>query len=148
MKKLNLFGIAAAALIGSIGLVLAVDAVEPATLAVTNKRAEAVTAPSQETFFRGSTLRLTNCTVYADSTTNTVQGLDGVTVQVRISNGTTLTNSTAYTGTVVSAASGTWWKDVTVPDYPDCYLQVKLTDASTNVYIYPWKILRTKDVLQ
>lgn len=126
----------------------AVDAVVPATCAVTNLREEAVGVVAQQTYFRSATLRLTNCVAYAGSTTNDAQGLDGVTVEIRLSNGTTLTNSTVYTGTVVSAASGTWWKDITVPDYSDCYLQVKLTDASTNSYIYPWKIVRTKDPLE
>jgi hypothetical protein len=107
---------------------------------------EAVLPLGTESYYRSSTLRLTNCVAYAGTDTSTTQGLDGVTVEVRI--GREGTNNVAYTGTVVEASSGSWWADVTVPDSDSVYLQLKLTDTNSASYIYPWKIIRTKEALQ
>lgn len=119
------------------------DAVEPANVTFTNFRAEAEAYVGSETYFELSTLRMTNCVCYSGTDTNSaIQGLDGVTVTIDV--GTTTTN-VAYSGTVQVASNGTWYCDVTVPDVDGTpYVQVKITDASTNTYIYPWKILRTK----
>ena len=124
----------------------AADAVEPVSAAVVSKRGEAVLPLGTESYYRSSTLRLTNCVAYAGTDTSTTQGLDGVTVEVRI--GREGTNNVAYTGTVVEASSGSWWGDVTVPDSDSVYLQLKLTDTNSVSYIYPWKIIRTKEALQ
>jgi hypothetical protein len=35
-----------------------------------------------------------------------------------------------------------------VPDLASAWVQVKVTDASTNVYIYPWKTLSTLEPLE
>lgn len=124
----------------------AADAVAPASCTITNVRGEALEYVSDETYYEDTTLRLTNCVIYAGTSTNSaVQGLDGVTVQVSVGNTTT---NIDYTATVQSAEAGSWWCDIVVPSFtPSPYLQIKVTDASTNSYIYPWKMIRTKDSL-
>ena len=140
------FGMMAALVIGMGIPAMAVDEVVPASCAVTSLRGEAVAYISSTEFYQDSTLRLTNCVVYAGATTNSaVQGLDGVTITVSV--GTSSTN-VAYTGAAIVAADGTWWADVVVPSFVTAsYLQVKLTDGSTNTYIYPWKGIRTKPAM-
>jgi len=124
----------------------AADDVSPASVTITNLREEAVGNVSEETYYEGTTLRLTNCVAFSGTTTNSaVQGLDTVTVSVDV--GTSTTNR-SFSGTVQAAASGTWWCDIVVPDFVSApYLQVKLEDASGSIYIYPWKQLKTKDSL-
>lgn len=144
MKRMMAVMAAGLVLIGS---VQAADAVAPANCTFTNFRGEAEGYVSGTYFFTGSTLRFTNCITYAGADTNSaVQGLSGVTVQVKI--GTTTTN-TAYTATVTSAALGQWMCDVQIPTNvtSTLYMQLKLTDSSTNSYIYPWKFVNVKTAL-
>jgi hypothetical protein len=118
--------------------------VEPTTATFNSVRGEAQASVSG-TFYKSTTLVLTNCVMYSGTTTNTArQGLDAVTVEVRA--GTTDSN-TAYTATV-SDTNGIWGCRLTIPNLPSSYLQVKITDASTNVYIYPWKVLVADQPLQ
>jgi hypothetical protein len=102
---------------------------------------------SNTPFVEGTTLLLTNCVIYSGGTTSSaVQGLDGITVEIRIGD---LFSSTAYTGTVINAASGTWWKAITVPtNYQSVFLQLKVTDAATNSYIYPLRLIPTTQPMQ
>jgi opacity protein-like surface antigen len=118
--------------------VFAADAVEPASVAVTSLRGEAILAVSQSSFFEGTTLRLTNNIAYAGTTTNSArQGLTDVTLEVRVGS---LTTNAPYVGHVASATNGAWWCDIQIPtNLSSVYLQLKLTDATTNIYIYPWK---------
>ena len=126
--------------------VSASDAVEPASVAVTSLRSEAVVAVSPSAFFAGTTLRLTNCVAYAGTTTNSAkQGLTDVDLEIRI--GTTSSNA-AYAGTAANVTNGTWWCDVTLPtNLSTVYLQLKLTDSVTNNYIYPWKVINITEPL-
>jgi len=119
------------------------DAVEPASCTFSNVRGESVGYVSTETYYDDATLRLTNCIAYSGTTTNSaVQGLSNVTVTV--SCGTATTN-VDYNATVMVASNGTWSCDIVVPSFTETpYVQVKLTDANTNSYIYPWKQIRTK----
>jgi len=49
---------------------------------------------------------------------------------------------------VGSATGGAWWFLTTVPtNYQNPYVQIKVTDSNTNIYIYPWKIISTTDPL-
>lgn len=123
-------------------------ALEPASASVISLRSEAAgKAVSVEYFYRLSTLRLTNCVAYASTnTTGAVQDLTDCTVELRV--GLVVTNSTVYTGTVVVATNGTWWKEITIPDTDDTYLQVKLTHTNGTSFIYPWKVIKTKEALQ
>lgn len=125
----------------------AADAVEPSNTAMINLRGEAIKAVSPSAFFSGSTLRLTNCTLYAGETTNSArQGLDAVAIELRVG---TLLSNTVYAATVSSASNGTWTCDVLVPtNQSSVYLQVKLTDAATNIFIYPWKTLNVSQPLE
>lgn len=121
----------------------AADAVEPASCSVTNFRGEAVTSLSAESFYMGATLLLTNCTLYAGTGTNSAkQGLDEVSIELKLGD-TTL--ATTYTGTVAGATSnGSWWAALVVPTNSPgspVWLQIKITDANTNSYIYPWRSL-------
>lgn len=136
-------GVAAAACV--LALVMdqarAGDEVTPSYVTITNFRGEAVGTISG-TYYQDSTLRLTNCVLYAGTSTNAAkQGLDGVTVTVSV--GTAATN-VDYAATVLSTNLGTYACDVVVPSFVTApYLQVKITDANTNIYVYPWKGLQT-----
>lgn len=144
MKKIMLAGLTAAVL-GLVYPVGAADAVSPASCSITNFRGEAEGYVSEYYYFEGTTLLLTNCHMYASTGTNTVQGLSGVTITVDV--GTTTTNL-SYTGHAISTNLGTWWVSFPVPaGLPTVYVQTKVTDANTNTYIYPWKMMRTKAAL-
>jgi len=122
---------------------LLADTVAPASVTFTNCRADLVNgAVSLTSFVEGTTLIMTNCVVYSGGTTSSaVQGLTDVAIEIRIGD---LFSSTAYTGHVINAESGTWWTSITVPtNYPTTFLQMKLTDAATNMFIYPLRIIRT-----
>jgi len=122
---------------------IASDAVEPASCAITNSRTDGVSyAPGQ--FYRGTTLLLTNCAVQTTGTV--VQGLSGVTIDL---NWGTAATSHHFSGTAQVTNLGTWWASFTVPtNWEAPYLQVKLTDTSTNVYIYPWRMFSTAAAMQ
>jgi hypothetical protein len=126
--------------------VLAADEVVPASLTITNLRDEATDFATPVEFFKGTSLRLTNCVAFAGTTTNSArQGLTDVTIEVKVGNTTT---SATYSGTAQVATNGTWFCDVTVPTNSGaCSLQVKITSATTNSYIYPWKHLNRKDAI-
>lgn len=142
MKKLILAAIVAMAVSGLFPA-RAADAVQPASCTITNFRSETESYISGQYYFEGTTLLLTNCVMYSGtSTSSTPQGLSGVTIAVDV--GTTTTNL-SYAGTAISTNLGTWWASVTVPsNLPTVYVQVKITDESTNTFIYPWKYMRTK----
>lgn len=119
--------------------VFAADQVVPQSVTFTNYRGQAVeTITSAGTIYQGATLRLTNCVAMSSTTaTNTVQGLDAVTVQCAVGNTTT---SVTYSATVTSTNNGMWACDIVVPTNMTSFsVQVKLTDANTNSFIYPNK---------
>ncbi len=120
-------------------------ALEPASATVTNLREEAESYVSQCEFYRGAPILLTNCIALAGPLTNSPrQDLTGLTMTVSI--GTTSTNMT-FAATAANATSGTWWARFNVPtNWESPKLQLKLTN-STDVFIYPWKILKTKSPL-
>ena len=116
------------------------DAVSPASCTYTNSRTDTASYVSDTEYYRGSTLLFTNCLIL--TTGGATQGLDGVTVEMRW--GSTAA-SLCYTGTVQSAAAGTWWYSFTVPtNYEAPNIQIKVTDSNTNSYIYPWRLVHTK----
>jgi len=129
-------------IVGAIG-VRAQGVVAPASVTITNFRTEAQSFISDSTYFNDTTLRFTNCVMYSGATTNSsVQNLTGVTIEVSV--GAASTNI-AYSGTAQIATNGTWFSDITVPSFVSApFLQVKITDASTNSFIYPWKIISSK----
>jgi len=124
----------------------AADAVVPAMLTITNVRDEAMGYANDVSFFEGATLRLTNCVMYAGSSTNSArQALNSITIQVTTVNSST---SHTYAGSAQVETNGTWSCDAIVPtNSGQLYLQVKITDVNTNVFIYPWKILNHKAAL-
>lgn len=145
-KHLNGLWLALSAIVTAALVVAAVadDDVEPASVTVTNTRGDTANAQiSDTTYYEGSTLRFTNCVLYAGTDTNSsLQGLTGVTVDVDVGNATT---NITYTASVTDT-NGQWSVDLTVPDFVSAtYMQIKLTDANTNSYIYPWKRILTKD---
>jgi len=125
--------------------VRASDAVVPATIAVTNFRDEAIGNISAVEYYNGSSLLFTNCVLYAGTDTNSArQGLSNVAIEVKIGNTAT---SETYAATS-TATNGVWSCPVTVPTFAGyTYVQIKVTDVNTNVYIYPWKILNRKSAL-
>lgn len=125
--------------------VSAADAVEPAAITITNVRDEVVANASEVFYYKGTTLRLTNCVILVGGTNSARQGLSDVTIQLKIGNAVT---STPYAGTAQVASNGTWSCNAVVPTNEGmCYLQVKITDADTNSYIFSWKVLNRKDPL-
>lgn len=145
MKKAIAVSIFAAAMAAMVYPASAADAVQPASCCITNIRDEAESYISGLYYFEGTTLVLTNCHMYASTTTSTVQRLSGVTIKVDV--GTTTTNI-QYTGHAISTNLGTWWVSFPVPvGLPTVFLQTKVTDVNTNTYIYPWKMMRTKTAL-
>ena len=122
--------------------VRAADTVEPANVTIRSVRGESVSAISSEVFYDGSSLLFTNCVCLSDTEGVVTQGLDEVTITLNV--GTTVTN-VEYSGTADSANTN-WWSTITVPTNitGTISVQVKLTDATTNIYIYPWKTLGHK----
>lgn len=125
--------------------VRASDAVEPATLVITNFRGEAIVNVSEISYYNGTSLQFSNCVLFAGASTNAArQGLEDVTVEIKIGN---LSTNDTYTADSVGT-NGEWNCLVTVPEFTGyTYLQIKVTDVNTNTYIYPWKILNRKDPL-
>ena len=136
----------ALALLASAFATQAADEVSPSTNSFRWLRDEGVGQISDQSYYEGSTLRLTNCTLYAGTATSSpVQGLTAVTMELRVGNATT---NVPYTPSVQNT-NGIWWANILVPsNITPCYLQMKLSDATTNIYIYPWKTMSTKDPLQ
>lgn len=121
----------------------ATDTVQPASCTATNFRGETQAYVSPDYYYEGASLLCTNCVVYSGGDTSAaVQGLNGVTIQVRVGSATT---NILYSGTVQSAPAGTWWANINVPASSGgtVFFQVKLIDAGTNSYIYPWKMIKT-----
>jgi hypothetical protein len=128
----------------------AADSVQPQSISINNLRGVASgTQASATEFYQSSTLLFTNCVAYTGTNTaSAVQGLDAVTVQLTLGNSAATT--TVATATVDVASNGTWWCAITIPTLGasySCYGQVKLTDAQTNSYIYPWFKILTKEAL-
>jgi hypothetical protein len=127
-------------------VVQSAGALEPATASITNLRSETSAAyVSPDEFFRGMPLLLTNCIAFAGSSTSAPrQDLSGLDLSLSI--GTVESNLT-NTAFASDPTNGTWWALITVPTNWDApALQLKLSD-STNTFIYPWKIIKTKQPL-
>jgi len=138
MKKLVAVVMLGVSLIA--GPVQAADAVEPPMLSFTNARSSTVSYISDTEYYRGTSLLFTNCVL--QTTNGAIQGLDGVTIELKW--GTTATNHT-FVPTVQDAATGKWFLNMTVPtNWEAPNMQIKVTDANTNSYIYPWRLIHTK----
>lgn len=148
MKKTSLIPILALAFV-LLGIPPAypADAVEPNMVTFTNFRGQAEASILGSSCFSGSTLLMTNCAIKSGtSATGTVQGLSGVTVDVTIGN---TSSNVHYTATVMSTNLGTWYCSVIVPTnaVSQAWVQIKVTDANTNIYIYPWQYFMIRDPL-
>lgn len=122
----------------------AADPVAPQTVAATNLRATVSVEYTCNTIYTaGSTVLFTNCVAYSGAGTNSaVQKLNGVTLKLLLSDGTTTSTNTA---TSVSTNAGTWKATVMLPDNPNSiYWQLKITDANTNTYYYGKQMLRAQ----
>jgi len=118
------------------------DSVEPSSVTFTNVRDEAVGA-IKGVYYEDSTLIFTNCICTSDTAGIVTQGLDEVTVTINVGNTTT---NVPYDG-IVGGTSNNWSVSITVPtNIPGTIsVQTKITDANTNIYIYPWKNLSHKE---
>lgn len=122
-------------------------ALEPATITITNIRAEAVSPASSETYYRGEALRFTNCIIFSGSTTSSVrQNLTGLTLTLTWGDG--VITSLVITGTVNNATSGIWSASANLRtnEGAKTYFQIKITDG-TNSMVYPFKYIDTKTKL-
>lgn len=135
----------AAVLGGMVFPAQASSAVEPASLTITNFRDEAVANVSAVEYYNGASLLFTNCVLFAGTDTNSSrQGLVDVAIQIKIGNATTCDTWTAAS----TSTAGVWSATVTVPAFAGyTYMQLKIMDVNTNVYIYPWRILNRKTPL-
>lgn len=145
MKRMMMM-VAGLAMIIVAAVAVASDAVEPASASFNCLREEGEAYISGVQYYRGTSILLTNCVLYAGATTNSArQGLTDVTIDL---NWGTAASNIHYTGTVIAATAGTWWASFTIPtNWEAPFLQVKITDVNTNVYIYPWKLISTKGSL-
>lgn len=133
-----------------VGLMLAVwpahaaDAVQPTTATFSCLRDEGVAYINATEYYRGVSMAFTNCLLYATNTATALQGLSGVTLEMKW--GLPTTNLT-FTP-VAQTTNGVWCLSFTCPtNWESPYLQIKITDANTNSYIYPWKMIHTKAAL-
>ncbi len=129
------------------GVAQATDTVAPAESSPIFTRSELYASVTNGPFYKGATLMLTNCFCSAGVDTHTTQGLSSVTCELKIGSATATWLTT--TGTVQSAAAGTFWVSFTVPTNADnsALMQLKITDAATNSYIYPWKTIPVRSAL-
>lgn len=140
--------IALLCLIMAVSVCVAVDdAVTPASTTYDSIRGEAVTSIAGGSFYRGTTLIFTNCMCFSDTAGVVTQGLSNVTVTLTVGNGTTSTDHTATC--YDESGDGTtnvFWVSFTVPTNitSSMSVQTKITDANTNIFIYPWKVLQHK----
>lgn len=144
MKRTRLVMVAAIALlVGMVWFAVAGDAVSPATCTFTSARTDTASYVADTEYYRGSNLLFTNCQILTVG--GATQGLDAVTVEMRW--GSTA-SSVCYTGTVQSAVNGTWWMSFSVPtNYEAPNIQIKVTDVNSNSYIYPWRLVHTKQAM-
>ena len=145
MKRI-LAGVVAASVLLCM-LAPAADSVEPANATFNSLRGEAQGYVSQETFYLGTPVLFTNCVLYSGTTTNSAkQGLDGVAVALRV--GFAATNQ-SVAGHVQNTSNGTFWALFTLQtNVANPSVQVQITDANTNSYIYPWKLIKTQSPLR
>ena len=145
MKTAKLIVVAALCAATTALVIAANDVVTPATASKALARSPTLDA-IPGAFYKGTTLLLTNMQCFSDAAGVVTQGLTGVAVYVTAG---PVGAVTQYTGTVNNATAGLWWCSITAPtNTGDLFLQVKLIDASTNTFIYPWINFWTKDVLQ
>lgn len=105
----------------------------PELLTVSWYRTNAVASVAASTYYKGSTVRLTNCTAYAAS--GAIQDLTGVGILVRIGDSATNLQATA---TAQIATNGTFSCTATIPGAGGSAMrvQIKLTNSAA-IYIYP-----------
>ena len=149
MKRFILVSILGATIAGSV--IVNSAEVEPAQVEVTFLRDTGGGFVSDTEFFRGDTIRLTNCVVYTGATTNTaVQDLTGITLSL-IAGNTAYTNNTSTTGNILVATNGTFWADVVIPtNQPGInpYIQLTITDGDSDSFTFPWEQAKAKDKLE
>ena len=105
----------------------------PELLTLSFYRTNTVASAANDSYFKGTTVRLTNCTAYASN--GATQDLTSVGILVSI--GDTATNLTVY-GTAQVEEDGTFTADALIPGVggQTMRVQLKLTNAAT-IYIYP-----------
>jgi hypothetical protein len=148
MKKLLLFAAFACFAVLFSSSVRAADTVVPQALdgGKLYRLTTSIEFSTNAYYAQGASFQFTNMTCYSSgySTNPTVQGLDGVSVDVAWATSSSATGSTWYAGTVQVATSGTWCCTLTnMPASSSVYWQCRLTDAATNVYYYQQQMLRT-----
>ena len=132
----------------TIGVAHGADAVEPSSCSITNMRGETETS-IPGIYYKSTTLLFTNCVLYSGSTTNTRQGIDGVTVTATLSDGSA-SSSTSVVATAISTNLGTYWFSVNLRTNlsNQANVQIKIVDGQNNTFIYPWKVLNMRSPLQ
>jgi len=129
-------------LAASIGLLLAGDDVAPEQVCFTNYRGQTSAFINSSPYWQGDDLIFTNCLLLSGtSLSGATQGLSSVTVDLAVGSANSHVD---YVGSVTSTNGGTWSATITVPSVTSPNIQITITDASTNVYTYPWMYMSTK----
>ena len=117
-----------------------VFAVDPQSCTMTNARTDALDAfCSDVQYYRAATFQFTNCVALSSS--GSAQNFTNTTIAVYVGDSTSTSN---YTGAAQNKTAGTWSASFTIPtNWSRPNIWIKLTDTSTNSYIYPRKILKT-----
>lgn len=131
-----------------VGVCRADSQVVPDSTTFTNTRGDTAGTLISGSYYRGQTLSMTGCVLYAGASTNSAyQGLTNVTVEVKI--GDTASANT-YTGVVDTASTPNKWSvmlSAFPTNWPGPNLQIKVTDSGNNSYVYPLRVWSTKQTL-
>jgi hypothetical protein len=120
---------------------------DPATITMTNMRAEEVSSASDADFYRSETIHFTNCIALSGTTTSsTPQDLTGLAILLTV--GDSVVTSATVTGAVTTATSGVWNASVTLRSNEGAktFIQLRLTNSAT-MFTYPFKYINVKSKL-
>jgi hypothetical protein len=105
----------------------------PELLTAAFYRTNVVASVKASTYYKGSTVRLTNCVAYASG--GTTQNLSGITVTVRIGDSATNLQTTC---TAYDLGAGKFCADANIPRAGGSAMRVQVTLYTNGVtYIYP-----------
>jgi hypothetical protein len=128
----------------SASALFAADTVQPTTATFSCLREEGISYINSTTYYLGTSINFTNCLLYATNTAANLQGLSGVTIQLKWGDPTTNQTFTP----VVQNTNGVWCLSMTAPtNWLSPYIQIKITDGTANSYIYPWKMIRMQSAM-
>ena len=128
----------------SASALVAADTVQPTTATFSSLREEGISYINSTTYYLGTSINFTNCLLYATNMAANLQGLSGVTIQLKWGDPTT----NQIFAPVVQNTNGVWCLSMVAPtNWLSPYIQIKITDGAANSYIYPWKMVRMQSAM-